>query len=183
MKTLKSLFAGTIVLLVLPVLLCSCSSSCTKEVKDTKPAPEAKPVPEVKPALETKSAPEVKPAPETKPVQDVNPAPEAKPVQDVNPAPEAKPVPEVKPASEEKPAPEVKPAQEVKKSNPSVKKEKSSAPLCEHTVRTGDNLWSLAVRYYGSGVQWKRILEANQAKIKNADFLEPGTVLTIPAAK
>ena len=67
--------------------------------------------------------------------------------------------------------------------NPPAKKEKTAGLPCEHTVRTGDNLWSLAIRYYGSGVQWKRIHDANQAKIKNADFLEPGTVLTIPAAK
>lgn len=86
------------------------------------------------------------------------------------PAPEAKPAPATKPA-EPAPAPV------------EVKEEKKNVPPCEHTVRTGDNLWKIARRYYGSGAKWKLILEANKTKIKKADFLEPGTVLSIPAAK
>ena len=39
------------------------------------------------------------------------------------------------------------------------------------------------MKYYGSGSQWKRIYEANKSAIKKQDFLEPGTVLMIPAAK
>ena len=52
---------------------------------------------------------------------------------------------------------------------------------CEHTVRTGDNLWKISHRYYGSGKNWKKIYEANKSQIKKPEFLEPGTVLKIPA--
>ena len=54
-------------------------------------------------------------------------------------------------------------------------------PPCEHTVRTGDNLWKISHRYYGSGKNWKKIYEANKSQIKKPEFLEPGTVLKIPA--
>ena len=90
------------------------------------------------------------------------------------------------PAPEVKPAPEAKPAAEAPKNEPApveVKETKNTVPPCEHTVCTGDNLWKIARRYYGSGAKWKLILDANKAKIKKADFLEPGTVLSIPAAK
>ncbi len=61
-----------------------------------------------------------------------------------------------------------------------VKSAKAELP-CEHMVRTGDNLWKISRRYYGSGKNWKKIYEANRSQIKKPEFLEPGTVLKIPA--
>ena len=52
---------------------------------------------------------------------------------------------------------------------------------CEHMVRTGDNLWKISRQYYGSGNGWKKIYEANKSQIRKPEFLEPGTVLKIPA--
>ena len=86
--------------------------------------------------------------------------------------------------------PEAAPAAVEKKSEPvsapaavEKKADKSIQPPVEHVVKTGDSLWSISRKYYGSGAQWKRIYEANKAAVKKQDFLEPGTVLVIPAAK
>ena len=84
--------------------------------------------------------------------------------------------------------PEAAPAAVEKKSEPAPAAEKKKAdksiqPPVEHVVKTGDSLWSISRKYYGSGAQWKRIYEANKAAVKKQDFLEPGTVLVIPAAK
>lgn len=162
--------AGAAVLLIFPVICCSCASgentakpgSETPEPVEIK-AESAKAEPETAPANEAQGAPEVKPEPAA--------AKEAEPVL----------VPETKKEAQPVPVPEAK-----KEAAPDAKEgpraEKKALP-CEHMVRTGDNLWRISLRYYGSGAQWKRILEANQDKIKKADHLEPGTVLTIPAAK
>ena len=71
------------------------------------------------------------------------------------------------------------PAKAAAKAEP-VKSAKAKLP-CEHTVRTGDNLWKISRRYYGSGNYWKKIYEANKSEIRKPEFLEPGTVLKIPA--
>ena len=78
-----------------------------------------------------------------------------------------------------KPAPAVKKAES--KPAPAAKEKQKYDLPCRHLVRTGDNLWNLSRKYYGSGSQWKQIYEANKAEIKKPEFLEPGTVLTIPA--
>ena len=65
---------------------------------------------------------------------------------------------------------------------PEKKKASDGRPV-EHVVRTGDNLWSIARKYYGNGAKWKLIYEANKSAIKKPEFLEPGTVLAIPAAQ
>ncbi len=83
--------------------------------------------------------------------------------------------------------PEAKPAAAEKKAAPAPAPEKKAAkglnrPV-EHVVRTGDNLWKISKKYYGSGAKWKLIYEANRSAIKKQDFLEPGTVLAIPAAQ
>ncbi|MBI4079581.1 MAG: LysM peptidoglycan-binding domain-containing protein [Candidatus Levybacteria bacterium] len=47
-----------------------------------------------------------------------------------------------------------------------------------YTVGEGESLWDIAVRAYGDGYQWPRIVEAN--KLENPDYVPPGTVLKIP---
>ena len=54
------------------------------------------------------------------------------------------------------------------------------APVVYYTVRSGDNLSTIAQRYYG--VQdWQKIYNANRAKIgSNPNLIQPGWVLVIP---
>lgn len=51
-----------------------------------------------------------------------------------------------------------------------------------YTVQSGDCLWSIAQQVYGTGTKWGVIYDANTAIIKNADEIQIGQVLTIPAA-
>lgn len=75
-----------------------------------------------------------------------------------------------------KPKPEKKPVVQQKK-----KRETSSAPKVKtYTVKSGDCLWNIAKKYYGNGVQYTKIYNANKGKIKNPNLIYPGQVLTIP---
>ncbi len=46
------------------------------------------------------------------------------------------------------------------------------------TVKTGDSLWGLAIRYYGDGRLWKKIADANG--IANPNRIKSGMVLEMP---
>jgi nucleoid-associated protein YgaU len=51
----------------------------------------------------------------------------------------------------------------------------------KYVVKQGDGLWQIAVKVYGDGYQWTKILEANKDKIGgNAEELEVGVELVIP---
>jgi nucleoid-associated protein YgaU len=52
--------------------------------------------------------------------------------------------------------------------------------LRRHTVREGDTLFSLAVRYYGDAEHCTDLLRANRDVLEKPDELKPGTVLVIP---
>lgn len=61
-----------------------------------------------------------------------------------------------------------------------------------YTVKSGDTLWDIAVKYYKSGSQWKKIYNANKSAIEKAAkkygkksssngwYIYPGTKLSIP---
>lgn len=49
-----------------------------------------------------------------------------------------------------------------------------------YTVKSGDCLWNIAKKYYGSGSQYTKIYNANKDKISNPNLIYPGQVLTIP---
>ncbi len=51
-------------------------------------------------------------------------------------------------------------------------------PARTHTVRKGDTLWSLAMKFYGDGKRWREIAQANN--IEDETKLPIGKVLTIP---
>ena len=151
-----NLSAAAAAMLVFPVVFCSCStgSKVEKKAEPEVPAKTAKAEPA---AVEVKAEPVLDNSKEAKPA----PAPEKK----AEPAPAPAPEKIVEPA----PAPE--------------KKKVSNARPVEHVVRTGDNLWNISKKYYGRGAKWKLIYKANKSAIKKQDFLEPGTVLAIPAAQ
>jgi nucleoid-associated protein YgaU len=53
-----------------------------------------------------------------------------------------------------------------------------------HRVQPGDDLWSLAERYYGHGLEWRRIAAANPKVLTGGpDRLEPGWRLVIPGVE
>lgn len=62
----------------------------------------------------------------------------------------------------------------VKKPTPKPQKKGSRT----HTVKKGDTLWAISVKFYGTGTKWKTIADAN--KIKNPRTLKIGKVLRIP---
>lgn len=50
-----------------------------------------------------------------------------------------------------------------------------------YTVKSGDCLWNIAKKYYGSGSDYTKIYEANKSLIgSNLNLIYPGQVLTIP---
>jgi nucleoid-associated protein YgaU len=196
MKVINFAAAAALMMLVAPVLLCSCNSTPAKketkqEVRTPKTAAdEPKPVEitsessfaQEVPAQAEPAKAEVAKAPEAPAKAEVAKAPEAPAREETVKAPEAPAKAEVAKAPEA-PAREetVKaPKAPAKSEKPRVKSAKAKLP-CEHTVRTGDNLWKISRRYYGSGANWKKIYEANKSEIRKPEFLEPGTVLKIPA--
>ncbi len=52
----------------------------------------------------------------------------------------------------------------------------------EHRVQPGETLWSISRAYFGNPFEWRAILEANKERVANPNWIEPGLVLTIPAA-
>lgn len=62
--------------------------------------------------------------------------------------------------------------------NPPGSSAASSGTSRTYTVRAGDSLWSISQRFYGTGVYWTRIGDANH--ITDPRTLRPGQVLVIP---
>lgn len=52
----------------------------------------------------------------------------------------------------------------------------------KYTVAENETLWDVAVKFYGDGFAYPRIIEANKTVITNPDFVPPGTVIIIPGA-
>lgn len=47
-------------------------------------------------------------------------------------------------------------------------------------IRTGDNLWTIARRVYGTGIKYTTIYEANTSQIRDPDRIYPGQVFDLP---
>lgn len=47
-----------------------------------------------------------------------------------------------------------------------------------HTIKKGENLWAIALQYYGSGYNWVDIAKKNN--LENPNLIEPGQKLEIP---
>lgn len=50
-----------------------------------------------------------------------------------------------------------------------------------YTIQSGDTLWGIAKKYYGSGTEYKRLAEANRDQIPNPNLIYPGQTIVIPA--
>nr|WP_294695822.1 LysM peptidoglycan-binding domain-containing protein [uncultured Friedmanniella sp.] len=78
--------------------------------------------------------------------------------------------------------PAAEPVEEPGQAVPSARADDPSAVV--HEVRPGDDLWSLAERYYGSGPEWRRIAAANPDRLTGGpDRLEVGWRLRVPGVR
>ncbi len=59
----------------------------------------------------------------------------------------------------------------------------TKTPAKTYTMGENETLWDVAVKFYGDGFAYPKIIEANKDVIQNADFVPPGTVIIIPDAK
>lgn len=57
---------------------------------------------------------------------------------------------------------------------------KSSTKKRYHRVKSGDCLWKIAVKYYGSGSQYPKIVKANKGVVKAGNTIYPPDKLLIP---
>lgn len=49
-----------------------------------------------------------------------------------------------------------------------------------YTVVKGDTLWGISRRYYGNGIYWQKIYNANRDQISNPNLIYPGQRFVIP---
>ena len=49
-----------------------------------------------------------------------------------------------------------------------------------YTVQSGDSLWKISEKMYGSGTKYMKIFEANTSLLENPDKIFPGQELVIP---
>lgn len=94
------------------------------------------------------------------------------------PKPEASAVP---PKTTAKPAPPPVADSDAPPSKPKAKPSKPAAKGQKtYVVRQGDSLWKIAQKQYGDGRAWRRIYNANRAKIADPADVPIGTKLVIP---
>lgn len=60
------------------------------------------------------------------------------------------------------------------------KVEATEAKPTTYVVKKGDSLWKISGKMYGNPLKWGRIYRVNKDKIKHANKIYPGQVLTIP---
>ena len=48
-----------------------------------------------------------------------------------------------------------------------------------YTIQSGDTLWGIAKKYYGSGTEYKRLAEANRDQIPNPNLIYPGQTIVL----
>jgi len=75
------------------------------------------------------------------------------------------------------PEPVTQPAPEVVVADAHVAGDK---PVRTYTVQSGDTLWAIAAKIYGSGGKYMKIFEANTTILENPDKIRPGQELVIP---
>lgn len=75
---------------------------------------------------------------------------------------------------------EENPKAEPKKEPVAPKTEPTKAASRSYTVKKGDTLWAIAKRFYGSGAQYTKIVNANKGKIKDPNLIYPNQTFVIP---
>lgn len=113
------------------------------------------------------------PAPAEEPGEE-EPAEET-PAEEPEEQPAGEPAPST-PSSEDAPAAAEAPAQ------PEASEDASNRDVKPYTVVSGDCLWNIAYKLYGSGARWTEIYELNKETVKNPEMIYIGQVLTVYAA-
>jgi nucleoid-associated protein YgaU len=49
-----------------------------------------------------------------------------------------------------------------------------------YTVVKGDNLWDLAIKYYGDGLRYADIFSANASQIRDPNLIYIGQIFVVP---
>lgn len=49
-----------------------------------------------------------------------------------------------------------------------------------YVVQPGENLWAISERFYGNGIYYMDIFEANRDQLQDPTKLQPGMILKIP---
>lgn len=79
--------------------------------------------------------------------------------------------------------PETKAVAETKPAEPApvARERERMAPWASYNVVRGDHLWGISAKptIYGNPYQWPLIFKANRDRIKDADVIEPGQLLSI----
>ena len=65
---------------------------------------------------------------------------------------------------------------------PAEKPAGQTPPQNTYTIASGDCLWSIAQKLYGTGTRWPELYEANRTIIHDPNQIQIGQVLTVPAA-
>jgi nucleoid-associated protein YgaU len=68
-------------------------------------------------------------------------------------------------------------------STPPAVQNAGSVQAGTYTVQKDDTLQKISKKVFGTYSKWYKIYQANKDKIKNPNFVKPGTVLTIPSIK
>ncbi|RJQ24668.1 LysM peptidoglycan-binding domain-containing protein [Candidatus Parcubacteria bacterium] len=87
-------------------------------------------------------------------------------------------IPEVKEKKELAKAEEVEKEQQKEVEEVSAPSVKDKITGNTYTVKSGDDLWDIAIRAYGDGYKWTEIAQAN--KLENPNIIHNGNVLTLP---
>lgn len=117
------------------------------------------------------------PAPATSPNRPATVASEPKPA--VQPSAEQAPAaqaPAAQAPATEPPAADIPQLIAIPVGNPELGRFASGKAI----IRRGDNLWTIALRVYGSGVRYTQIYGANKGQIRDPNLIYPGQVFDLP---
>lgn len=106
---------------------------------------------------------------------------EEEPAEEPEEQPAGEPAPST-PSSEDAPAAAETPAEEAPAQPEEQPADDAARDVTSYTVVSGDCLWNIAYKLYGSGARWTEIYELNKETVKNPEMIYIGQVLTVYAA-
>lgn len=154
-----------------PIVAVAETESADVAATETMEVAEAEPVKEAEAVAKTEPATAVDAVAETEPVTEVEAVVEAEPVTEV-----ATSLDTEVPAVEEEELPTLTAVQVGDAEDGRFASGKA-------IIRSGDNLWTIASRVYGTGVRFTTIYQANRQQIRDPNLIYPGQVFELPEAE